>query len=265
MFTSLTLKTLYDKRWFFVGWTGGTVTLLALTAAFYPAIADSIGDLLSSIPPALASIVGDSSAYNTYVGYIGSAVYGSRAEMVFVPLAVILGLSLSVNEELSGRMYQLLAQPVSRKKIILQKWLAGFWLIAAVMVITLVSMVVVSLAIGETVPYGELAKISLMSGLFTFMVFSLTFGVGIAFGRRSIAIIVPVVWVMGSLLLDSFATQVDWLKEVDWLSVHQYYSTSALVNEPIALEDVLVLSGISVASFMLAVVLFQRRDIREAE
>ena len=265
MFKSLFLKTLYDKRWFFVGWSLGTVALLALTAAFYPAIADSIGDLLSSIPPALASIVGDSTAYNTYVGYIGSAVYGSRAEMIFVPLAIILGLSLSVNEELSGRMYQLLAQPVSRAKIILQKWLAGFWLIVAIMTITLIAMVVVSIAIAETVPYSELIKVSLMSGLFTFMVFSLTFGMGIAFGRRSIAIIVPVVWVMGSLLLDSFATQIDWLKAVDWLSVHQYYSTATLIKEPIAVEDVLVLSGISLASFMLAVALFQRRDIRETE
>lgn len=265
MFKSLFLKTLYDKRWFFVGWSLGTVALLVLTAVFYPAIADSIGDLLSSIPPALASIVGDSSAYSTYVGYIGSAVYGSRAEMVFVPLAIILGLSLSVNEELGGRLYQLLAQPVSRRKITVQKWLAGFWLITAVIGVTFIAMVVASLTIGETVPYSELAKISLMSVLFTFMVFSLTFGVGAAFGRRSIAIIVPVVWVMGSLLLDSFAAQVDWLKDVDWLSVHQYYSTATLVKEPIALEDILVLGGVSLLSLILATALFQRRDIREAE
>lgn len=265
MFRSLFLKTLYDKRWFFVGWTLGTVSLLVLTAIFYPAIADTIGDLLSSIPTALASIVGESNAYSTYEGYIGSAVFGSRAEMVFVPLAIILGLSLSVNEELSGRMYQLLAQPISRRKVVLQKWGAGLVLIAMIMGVIYVSMIIASFAIGETVPYWALGKIAIMSGLFTLMIFSLTFGMGLAFGRRSVAIIVPVVWVMGSLLLDSFSAQVTWLKDIDWLSVHQYYSTAVLVREPITAEDVLVLSSVTVLSLIIATAAFGRRDIRETE
>ena len=265
MFRTLFLKTIYDKRWFFVGWTIGSVALLVLTAAFYPVISESVGDLLKSIPPALSSIVGDTNAYSTYKGYLGSAVFGIRAEMLFVPLAIILGLSLSVNEEVSGRLYQLLAQPLSRRKIVIEKWTAGLMIIAGIMAVIYGSLIVSSLAIGEPVPYGLLGKIALISGAFTATIFSLTFGIGMAVGRRGLAIIIPVVWVMGSLLLDSFSAQVAWLKDVDWLSVHSYYSTSALVTGPIVASDLLVLGGVSFFVFMLAVIVFQGRDIREAE
>lgn len=265
VFKTLLLKTLYDKRWFFVGWTVGSITLLALTAAFYPSIAATVGDLLKSIPSALSNIVGEAGAYSTYEGYLGSAVFGLRAEMVFVPLAIILGLSLSVNEELSRRMYQLLAQPLSRRRIMTERWLAGILLIVAMMALIYVSLVITSFVVSEAVPYDSLAKMALLSGLYTVAIFSLTYGVGMALGRRGLAIIIPVLWVMGSLLLDSFGSQVEWLKHTDWLSVHHYYNTAALAQDPITLESVLVLSGVSLLSFVFAVLLFQQRDIREAE
>lgn len=265
MFKSVFLKTIYDKRWFFIGWSIGSITLLALTAAFYPLIAASVSDLLQSIPPALSSIVGETGAYATYEGYIGSAVFGIRAEMLFVPLAIILALGLSVNEELSRKLYQLLAQPLSRRSIALQKWGAGMLIIALIMAFTYASLVITSLAIGETVPYGVLGRIIIISGLFTGMLFSLTYSLGIAFGRRGLAIIVPVVWVMASLLLDSFKAQIEWLSRVDWLSIHQYYNTAALVKDPIDMVAIVVLGGMTIIPLVLALILFQVRDIREAE
>lgn len=264
MFRSVFLKTLYDKRWFLVGWTIGSISLLGLTAAFYPFIADSVSDLLQSIPPALASIAGEAGAYATYEGYIGSAVFGVRAEMLFVPLAIILGLSLSVNEELSRKLYQLLAQPLSRTNIALQKWWAGVVVIALIMAFTYVSLIVITLAVGQTVPYDILTKIIIISALFTFMLFSLTFSLGIAFGRRGLAIIVPVVWVMASLLFDSFKTQIEWFKHIDWLLLHQYYNTAALVKDPVDVVGVVVLCGGAIIPLVGAFILFQRRDIRES-
>lgn len=265
MFKSLLLKTLYDKRWFLVGWAIGSIALLALTAAFYPVIADSIGNLLQTIPPALSSLVGEAGAYDTYEGYLGSAVFGIRAEMVFVPLAIILALSLSVNEELSRKLYQLLAQPVSRLSIVLQKWFGGVCIIAVIMALVYGSLIVTSLVVGEAVPYMALAKMTLMSGIFTVALFSLTLSLAFAFGRRGIAIIVPIVWVMGSLLLDSFSAQIDWLKNVDWLSLHQYYNTATLSSNAIDVVSVAVLGGVTVIPLFMALVAFQLRDIREAE
>lgn len=265
MFKSLFLKTLYDKRWFLVGWAVGLIALLALTAAFYPVIADSVSDLLQAIPPALSSLVGEAGAYSTYEGYLGSAVFGIRAEMIFVPLAIILALSLSVNEESSRRLYQLLAQPVSRFSIVLQKWFGGVCIIVIIMALVYGSLIITSLMVGEVVPYAALTKMTLMSGIFTVALFSLTLSLAFAFGRRGIAIIVPIVWVMGSLLLDSFGAQIDWLKNADWLSLHQYYNTATLSNSVIDVTSVAVLGSVTIVPLFMALVAFQLRDIRETE
>lgn len=265
MFSSLITKTLYDKRWFVLGWGIGSIALFALTAAFYPLVADTIDDLLKSIPPSLTSIMGEAGAYSTYPGYLASAVFGIRAEMLFAPMAIILALSLSLNEELSGRMYQLLAQPISRRSIALQKWVAGIICVGVIILVTILALITTSAAIGESVPYELLAEIGVMSFLFTAAIFSLTFGLAIAFGRRSIAIILPVVWVMGSLLLDSLSAQVSVLREIDWLSILRYYDTGSLVANTIRLQDVAVLVAISGVGVLLAVTLFDLRDIRETE
>lgn len=265
MFKSLLTKTLFDKRWFLFGWALGAVMLFVLTAAFYPLVAESIGDLMKSIPPALSSIVGETGAYASYPGYLASAVFGIRAEMLFVPLGIILGLGLGVNEELSRRMYQLLAQPLSRRAIVLQKWLAGALIIFAIIAAVFVSIVTTSILIGEGGQYELMVEIAFMSLLLTLAVFSLSFGVGMATGSRSLAIVVPVVWVMASLLLDSLGAQIDWIKAFDWLSLMKYYDTGSLVKESLQAVDIVVLAGVSLISLGSALVAFPGRDIKEAE
>lgn len=264
MFSSVFLKTLYDKRWFFIGWSVGSVALLALTAAFFPTFADAgIDQLFKAIPPALKGIVGDVQDYGTYPGYLATAVFGIRAQMLFVPLAIILGIGLGLRDESSGKLYQMLALPVSRVRMTLERWLAGLVIIAAVMAVVFVSLIVTSLAIDVEVPYTLLAQIGVMSTLFSTALFSATYGLGVAFGQRSIALLIPVLWVMGSLIIDAFKFQIDWLDSLEKTSILFYYQTSSLVRDGLSLGDGTTLAVISICFVVLALVLFPRRDIRE--
>ena len=265
MFNSLYKKTIYDKRWFMIGWSIGSVALLALTAAFYPTIAENIGDLFKSIPSSLSSLVGEADAYRTYAGYMASAVFGIRAEMLFAPLAIILALGLSVNEELSRRMYQLLAQPISRDTIVIEKWLAGLSVIFFIMAVVVLSLILTTVFINETLPGELLPQIGAMSFLFTAAIFSLTYGIGMATGIRSLAIIVPVAWIMSSLLIESFSGQVPVMKDISWLSVLQYYNTGAIVEHGIDFKQVMVLLSITTLPVVIALLCFKNRDIKEAE
>ena len=53
MFRNIWLKTLYDRRWFLLGWGIGAAALFALTTVFYPSIKDTMNDIFRSIPPAI--------------------------------------------------------------------------------------------------------------------------------------------------------------------------------------------------------------------
>ncbi|HRF28795.1 MAG TPA: ABC transporter permease [Candidatus Saccharibacteria bacterium] len=264
MFRSIFTKTLYDKRWFMLGWGLGAVSLLALTAAFFPSLSGNGMDaLVKSLPPELEGILGDVEDWSTYPGYLASAVFGLRGEMLFVPMAILLGVGLGMGDESNRRLYQLLAKPVSRRRVVLERWLAGLVVIAVVTGIVYASLVVVSPMIGEDVPYELLNGITVITALFTAALFSLTYGLGVATGRKNLAILVPVVWTMGSLLVDAFKLQIDWLKDLEWVSLLSYYKTADLVHDDINLNHVVVLGCIALISLIVALIAFQNRDIHE--
>lgn len=263
MFGSIFTKTLYDKRWFFWGWTLGSVALLALTAAFFPVLKENgIDQMFKNIPASLQSVIGSMTDYGTFSGFVGSAVYGLRATMLFVPMAIILGYSLSVGEESSGRLYQLLAQPVSRSKNILQKYLAGIWLVFWINVFAAGSVWAVAIAVNETIGSDVILKIAAMSSLFSIAIYSVTYGLGAAFGKKGIALMVPIIWVMSSMLIDAFASQISQIKDIDFISINTYYRTPSLVHNAIDIYHVIVLSCISIGSLLIGWFAFLRRDIK---
>lgn len=264
MFSSVFMKTLYDKRWFLFGWMLGSVALLALTAAFFPSMKESgIDQLFKSIPPAMKNMVGDISDYSSFPGYLGSAVFGLRSQMLFAPMAIILGYSLSVSEEANGKLYQLLALPISRRRVLLEKFFAGLFISAVVIAAAVLSIVAVGMFIDETVPQEMLMRVYVMSALFTWAIFAVTYGVGKMTGRKSIALLVPVVWVMFSVLSDAFASQINWLKDIDYVSVFHYYRTAELVHNDINWANALTLGVVTLFPILIALLTFPNRDLRE--
>jgi len=265
MFSSLFLKTLYDRRWFTFGWLLGAIALFVATAAFYPPIAKSIDELVQSVPQSLQGVVGDAAAYKTYVGYIGNGAFGSQGMMYLVPLAIILGVLLGSSDESSRRLYQLLAQPISRMSVVWQKWFSAAVILAIISVVLYGALVLTSIAINEKVPYEAMARMVGMSWLFMLAIFTLTYGLVVAFARRSIAIALPIVWVFVSMLIFTLEPQVKWLKHIDWVSALTYYNTPRLVDHAIALKDVGVFVGVIIVCLALALIIFPRRDIRDSE
>jgi len=68
---------------------------------------------------------------------------------------------------------------------------------------------------------------------------------------------------MGSLLVDAFKLQIDWLKDLEWVSLLSYYKTADLVHDDINLNHVVVLGCIALISLIVALIAFQNRDIHE--
>ena len=264
MFRSVFLKTLFDRRWFMFGWSLGVMAMLGFTAAFFPTFRDSgLDEIMKTIPPALKSMLGEMSEYGNFPGYVASAVYGLRAQMLFIPLAIILGYSLGVSDEANGRLYQLLAQPISRRRVLLEKYAAGLVVMAVIITLCALAVGTVAVVLNESVPTELLAKISAMTMLFSTAIYTLTYGLGKAFGRKSVALFVPLVWVMFSVLSDAFSSQVDWMKNADYLSVLRYYNTGDLLHDPIDMMNVAALGGASLLVILVALIAFPARDLHE--
>jgi len=263
MFSNLFSKTLYDKKNFVIGWSLGMIAMIGLTLAFFPSLSKGNGyeQLLSSIPKQFQSLLGDLGAYRTAAGYLGSAVFELRVPLIALPMAIILGINLSVGEEAAGQLYQLLAQPISRGSVVLQKWFALLVCMVVIHAAGLIGIEGVLLAINRTIPLGIILNQLLMSTLLCVAIGSVAMAIGFGSGRKGLSTAVASLIVFGSYLVTSFATQVSWLKWADYASLFRYYHPSIVVKQGLNMQHISVLSVVAFVALMVGILAFNRRDV----
>lgn len=265
MMRSVYLKTLYDKRFFLLGWTVAFGAIAALMTSFYPAMHQegSINALLASMPPAFKGLIGNLGDLSKFDTYIASQLFDIRVPLIAGIMAIILGLGLSVNDEEKGELRTILSLPVSRTKLLIEKWLA----MLTIMVVISLGMVAGIYAVLPfiTIPTDLAPDVMLRLSTMTLLVMmtygTIPFAVGLATGRRAVATSLSILVIIGSFLLSTFGQAVDWLSNYENLSLLHYFPASDIVKNGFDLKDVAVFAGITIVLLVLGVVMFRRRDV----
>jgi ABC-2 type transport system permease protein len=264
MMRSVYLKTLYDKRYFLLGWTLGFAAIAALMASFYPAMhqSGSIDQLLKSMPPAFKGLVGSLGDLTRFDTYIASQLFDIRIPLIAGIMAIILGLSISVSDEDSGELRTFLSLPISRTKLFLHKWMA---------MLSIMFIIVLGLVAGiyAVLPFVDIAHIdfdvTLRLTAMTLLVMvtygTIPFAVAFATGKRSVATGISILVIIGSFILSTFGKAVDWLKDYERLSLLHYFPAADIVKNGIQATDVAVFTLVILGLLVIGVILFRRRDI----
>jgi ABC-2 type transport system permease protein len=264
MMHSVFTKTLYDKRWFIAGWTLGMTALAALMTTFYPAMHQdgSIDALVANMPKAFEGLVGNLADLRNFPSYIASQLFDIRMPLIGGIMAIILGLGLSSSEEESGELRTMTALPISRAKLLLQKWLA-------LAVITAIVSLGTAIGIYAVLPFLEDAAIDgidmvrLVGACYLLMLTlgTVPFAAGMISGKRAVATGIGIFVVMGSFILSTFGTAVDWLEKFEKLSLIYYFPAVDIVKNGIDWANVAVLAGICLILLAASLLVFRRRDI----
>lgn len=264
MIRSVYMKTLYDKRAFMIGWTLALAAFAALMVVFFPAMHQdgALDELVKSMPPAFQGLVGDLADLSRFDTYLASQLFDIRLPIMAGVMALVLGLSLSVSDEERGELRTLLSLPISRTKLLLERWLA-LVTILTVTVLGLVAGLYLSAPFteGAVINHADVVLLSVMTALMMVAFGTIPFAVGLATGRRALASGVGIGVVIGSFILSTFAGAVDWLKNYEALSLLHYFPAVDIVKDGIELADVAVLGGITLGLLIVAFVLFRRRDV----
>lgn len=260
---SIFLKTLYDKRWFMLGWWLGFAALAALMVVFYPAMHQdgSLDKLLGSMPAALQGFVGDLANLKEFSTYLASQMFDIRMLLIGGVMVIILGLSLSVGEEDAGITRTLLSLPISRTKLLIQKWLAIAVIIAVTLTGAAAGILALQPTINEAVDLGALLRLLVMTWLVMVALATVTFAVAKASGSRGLATGIAILVVAGSFIITTFSKGVEWLQDFNFLSVFHYYPAVEIAKGTIELGDVAVLAVITLVSLAVAWVFFRSRDV----
>lgn len=263
MMRSVYLKTLWEKRFFILGWTIGFTALAALMVSFFPAMRTTgLDELVKSMPPAFKGLIGDLALLQNFDTYLASQLFDIRVPLIAGVMAIIIGLNLSIAEEESGELRTTTALPVSRLSLLLQKWFA----MLTIMIITsagflLGSYGVIPLIDDATIALEDMLRLVTMTLLVIATYGTIPFAVAFATGRRSVATFAAILVIIGGFILSTFGQAVDWLSDYEKFSLLHYFPAVDIVTDGINLMNVAVLGGLTLGLLLIASIVFRHRDI----
>lgn len=260
---SIFIKTFRDKKWFIVGWFIGFMALAALMVAFYPAMHQdgTIDQLVATMPPAFKGLVGNLADLTRFDTYLASQLFDIRISLLAGIMATILALGITVNEEEKGQLRTVLALPIGRTKLLLQKWFAMLVIIFVVLLGTTVSIFALQGTVDASIEFSVLMNLFIMTWLVITTLASVTFAVAMASGKRSLAMLFGILLLASSFIISTFGAAVDWLADYEKLSIFHYFPASDVARNGIDSNNVIVLASVMLISLFIAIIVFRRRDV----
>ena len=263
MFRNVYLKTLRDSRKSVLFYSIGTVALGLYVTLFYPTIRDATGftDFLEDLPEVLQSLIGDAETYTTAEGFLNAEVFSFMGPLIVAAFGIVAGTAAIAGEEESHTLDQLLANPISRTSILLQKaasLLTGLLALSIALAIGLVA--------GSRIAGFDLSVTGTAQAIAAMYVFGATMGllalsIGAATGRKGLAAgLTAGVGIVG-FLLDTFLSVVDLLDPARFISVFYYYNSNNVILNGIDAVHILTLIGISIVAVAAAAWRFEQRDV----
>jgi ABC-2 type transport system permease protein len=264
MLRSVLLKTLRDQRRSLLAWATSIVLLVMMYGSFFPSIRHmpSMNDYLNQMPEALRSMFALSGAdISTPTGYVQIELLSFMGPILVILYAVSAGNAAVAGEEDRHTMDLLLANPISRTRVVLDKLGAMIIGILLLTTVTGAALLLSGPLFGLTVPAGKATAAMLHLGLLGLVFGALALAIGAATGRTGVSRGVPAVAAVLAYMVNGLAPMVSWLEPFQKFSpFYQYVGHDPLhngVSGSAVAVSVLTIAGLAV----IAIWGFRRRDV----
>jgi ABC-2 type transport system permease protein len=262
---SVFLKTLDDTRRALAWWSLGLIGMAAMMIAVYPTIRDNpeLNKLVEDYPEALKAFIafGGEVDYTSGAGYLGSELFSFMVPLLLLVAAIGAGARATAGEEERGTLDLLLANPISRRRLVTEKLGALAAEIAALALVLWLSLLVGVEIVGMDVSAAHIAAATVSAALLGLAFGAIAVLVGAASGHRGMAIGVTAAGGVAAYLVSSLATLVDFLEPVRQLSPYYHYVASDPLRGGLVLDHALFLVALALVAGVLAIMIFDRRDL----
>lgn len=264
MLRSVFARSLHEARRSFVWWTLGLVGYVGLIMAVWPSVRDNpaLVKLHETYPEALRAFVsfGGEFDFSTAAGYLGAELFSLMVPLLLLVASIGGGARALAGEEEKGTLDLLLAQPVSRRRIALEKLAA-----LCLEVIALGGVLWVALWIGAGAASMGISGAHLLAGITSAVLLALAYGavamlVGAATGHRAPAIALSTALAVAAYLLNGLAPLVHFLHTIRSVSPWYHYTAGDPLRHGLAANSIVFVAILVVTSVLVAFV-FERRDL----
>jgi ABC-2 type transport system permease protein len=257
-------KTLYDGRRGLLAWTASLLLLVAMYVAIWPSIKGqpSLSDFLDTMPEAFRSLFASAGAdMSTPVGYVQIELLSFMGPLLLILYAVVAGGSAVAGEEDRHTLDLLLANPISRARVVLEKAAAmalGTLGLAAVLG---VGLIVEGQWADMDLPAGNVAAAMLHMALLGLVFGALALAIGAATGHLGASRAVPAVLAVVTYVVNGLGPQVSWLEPLQKYSPFYQYVGHDPLRNGVSVAGVVVAVGTIAVLVAIAVAGFRRRDV----
>lgn len=243
---------------------GVALSLLGvMMVAFFPSVQRSGADLqayVDSLPPAFREAFGIE-AFTTIGGFLASELYAFGWVLLLGLYFAYRAAGLVADDVERGRMDTLLATPLSRTDVVLQKFASLLVPIVVVNVVSFVAVYAGILAVGESIDIADLGMVHILSIPYLLTCASIGLLLSVGFQRSDVAERGALGGVFGLFLVETVAGVSD-VKGLGLVSPTRYYDpTAILVRSEYDVAGAAVLLLATAAFLVASVVRFRRADI----
>ncbi len=264
MIRTLTGKGIWDRRKTLMWWGIGMALYVILNVAFFPSLKEeSFSELFESVPEAMLAAFGiqDIAALSTGVGYVNSQLYDGFGTILVAAWAIAIGATTLSSEEDSKTMDMLLALPLSRTRVVLEKWLAMVALMAAISAVIFLVLVASNPIWDLNLTMAGMVWVNVGLALLSVLFGTVAMAVSAVSGRRGLAIGVSGGLMALFFLLYGLGSVVESLRSIRGASPFYWYLDSVPLAGAASISGFLGMASVTLLLLAVAIRGFNRRDV----
>jgi ABC-2 type transport system permease protein len=235
------------------------VAVLLVVGALFPAVGDSFRKL--DLPKGVADLLGGAD-YATITGWYRSEIASFYGPLLIAAVAITGAVGATAGEEEERILALVLAQPVSRSRLVASKAAAVALAVIGVAVAAWVGLVAGVAIAGGGIGVADLGAYSLHLALFGLAIGAIALALGAGTGRKALSAEVAAAVGLGGWLINGFAPLVGAIAWLRYLAPYYYYAHSDPLAGGLGIADLVVLALVTAAFTIAAMMTIERRDLR---
>jgi ABC-2 type transport system permease protein len=237
----------------------GLVAVMIMVGALFPAVGHTIGKL--DIPSSVATLLGGAD-YGTITGWFRSEIAVIYAPLVIGALAITGASAATAGEEEDRILALVLAHPIRRSRLVAAKAGAVALIVLSIAIAVWIGLIIGVAVGGGGITLAHITALAVQLAFFGFAVGAVALALGAGTGRRSLATGGAAAVAILGWLVNSFAPLVGAISWLKYLTLFYYYTGHDPLTRGAGVTGLIVLGLVSLALTAVAVIAFDRRDLR---
>ncbi len=255
------VKTMSDHQGLLVVTGFILLFLCVIVGLLYPVLEDQMQDFSEDMPEAMDALIGQVDI-GTPEGWYQAENFSMTGPFLSIFVAVVVSARSLAGEEADRTMGLLLANPISRIRVLSEKALAMLVYVFLLAVVVFVGTIAGSLLGDLGLNSVHVAATCFLLGLVSLVFGTVALALSAATGRSNFAMYVTAGLALASYLLQSFLPLNEDLAGYAKVSPFYYYLKSDPLTNGMNWAHAGVLAALIAVFYGVSVLLFQRRDLR---